>query len=257
MSVAVENYDFAPASRTITAGDVVRWTFSGDQHSVTSRDGLFDSGIKDPGGSFQFTFTTAGTYRYYCLVHPDLMSGTIVVKAAAATPRPTVRADAETEPEAQPEADRPGRPSSPSPTPTARVGRRRPESELAGALGVGVAGCSAAASLALLETPGPTSVAASPAPGSDGTGRLRSDPTPIVAVGGAARRDRPSAAAFSLARRRRSLEPRAWPARPRSRWVRDPDLLVAARADVDPAVRPIALGVVVGRVVMARPGSSW
>ncbi|MGZ8438585.1 MAG: hypothetical protein ACXWXR_08605, partial [Candidatus Limnocylindrales bacterium] len=55
--VAVENYDFAPASRTITAGDVVRWTFSGDQHSVTSRDGLFDSGIKGPGASFQFTFT--------------------------------------------------------------------------------------------------------------------------------------------------------------------------------------------------------
>ena len=29
VSVAVENYDFAPPSRTVTAGDVVRWTFSG------------------------------------------------------------------------------------------------------------------------------------------------------------------------------------------------------------------------------------
>ena len=61
----------------------------GDQHSVTSRDGLFDSGVEDPGGSFQFTFTKAGTYRYYCVVHPDLMSGTIVVKAAPRLPAPT------------------------------------------------------------------------------------------------------------------------------------------------------------------------
>jgi plastocyanin len=92
ISVAVENYDFAPATRTITAGDLVRWTFSGDPHSVTSRDGLFDSGVTDPGGSFQFRFTKAGTYRYYCVIHPGLMSGTIVVKAAAAsTPIPTVQ----------------------------------------------------------------------------------------------------------------------------------------------------------------------
>jgi Plastocyanin len=90
VTVAAMNYEFQPASRTVAVGDVVRWTFSGDPHSVTSRDGLFDSGVTNPGGSFQFKFVTAGTYRYYCQVHPEQMFGTIVVKASA-TPKPTVR----------------------------------------------------------------------------------------------------------------------------------------------------------------------
>ena len=126
-AVAVENYDFSPASRTIDVGDTVRWTFSGDQHSVTSRDGLFDSGVLDPGGSFQFTFTKAGTFRYYCLVHPGLMSGTIVVKAESSTPKPTVRADG-SHPQADPEADRPSDGQA-TPEPTARVADGRAKSE--------------------------------------------------------------------------------------------------------------------------------
>jgi plastocyanin len=97
VTVAAMNYEFQPATRTIAVGDVVRWTFSGEPHSVTSRDGLFDSGVTNPGGSFQFTFVSAGTYRYYCQVHPEQMFGTIVVKAAAptatprSTPSPTIR----------------------------------------------------------------------------------------------------------------------------------------------------------------------
>jgi plastocyanin len=111
VTVAAMNYEFQPATRTIAVGDVVRWTFSGEPHSVTSRDGLFDSGVTNPGGSFQFTFATAGTYRYYCQVHPEQMFGTIVVKAAAptatlrSTPSPTIR------PTTRPTA-------APTPTPT-------------------------------------------------------------------------------------------------------------------------------------------
>lgn len=90
VTVAAKNYEFQPATRTIAIGGVVRWTFAGDPHSVTSRDGLFDSGVTDPGGSFQFTFTAPGTYRYFCQVHPEQMFGTIVVRAGA-TPKPTDR----------------------------------------------------------------------------------------------------------------------------------------------------------------------
>src|SRR3989442_756413 len=48
-------------------------------HTVTS-DGssLFDSGFMPTGATFQFTFTMAGTYPYYCTVHP-FMKGTVVV----------------------------------------------------------------------------------------------------------------------------------------------------------------------------------
>ena len=180
VSVAVENYDFAPASRTITAGDVVRWTFSGDQHSVTSRDGLFNSGIKDPGASFQFTFTKAGTYRYYCVVHPDLDVGhdrgqgqlrdtrahRPADPEARATPRPTARATA------QPTA-------SPTPTPRPTPADAGPSGSPAPSASVSPA-ASADASLALVETPGASGPTASPAPAPTEPAAAN-DPTPILA----------------------------------------------------------------------------
>jgi len=96
-SVTVDsvNFRFQPESQTVGVGDVVRWTFSGDPHTVTSGvpgtpDGRFDSGFKDPGESFQVTFDTAGTFPYFCQVHPVQMVGSIVVEAAA-TPAPTAK----------------------------------------------------------------------------------------------------------------------------------------------------------------------
>jgi plastocyanin len=54
-------------------------------HTVTSDTaGIFDSGISGPltnqGGTFQFTFTTPGTYTYHCSFH-NWMQGTVIVKA--------------------------------------------------------------------------------------------------------------------------------------------------------------------------------
>jgi plastocyanin len=119
LSVAVEDFDFSPATRTIEVGDVVRWTFSGSSHSVTSRDGVFDSGIKAAGSTFQFTFTKPGTYAYFCVVHPALMSGTIVVTGTSATPKPTVKPTATPRPTATPTSTPTPTPK-PTPRPTAR-----------------------------------------------------------------------------------------------------------------------------------------
>ncbi len=113
--VAAVNFTFQPASRSINVGDVVRWTFSGDPHTVTSGspgapNGAFDSGIKVPGGTFQATFQTPGTFPYFCKIHPEQMTGTIVVSAGS-TPKPTAR------PTPKPTA----RPTpKPTPKPTAR-----------------------------------------------------------------------------------------------------------------------------------------
>ena len=71
---------FSPANLTVTVGKTVTWVNKDTvTHTVTS-DGsnLFDSGFMPTGATFQFTFTTAGTYPYYCTVHP-FMKGTIVV----------------------------------------------------------------------------------------------------------------------------------------------------------------------------------
>ncbi|MER3601112.1 MAG: hypothetical protein C4339_00040 [Nitrososphaerota archaeon] len=49
-------------------------------HTVTSDDGKFDSGLLNPGQSWNYTFTTPGTYPYHCIPHP-FMRATVVVLA--------------------------------------------------------------------------------------------------------------------------------------------------------------------------------
>lgn len=123
VTVAAVNFEFQPASRAVKEGDIVRWTFSGDPHTVTSGtpgypDGRFDSGIVNPGGSFQVTFDAAGTYPYFCQIHPEQMIGTIVVtEGAAPTPAPTAKPTAK--PTARPTAKPTARPTAaPTAAPT-------------------------------------------------------------------------------------------------------------------------------------------
>ena len=49
-------------------------------HTWTADDGAFDSGFIDGGGTFEFTFTEAGTFAFHCEVHPS-MTGTVTVTA--------------------------------------------------------------------------------------------------------------------------------------------------------------------------------
>lgn len=127
-TIAVRNFQFAPDSISVSVGDTVSWTFSGAPHTVTSGspgapDGHFDSGIVNPGGTFKVTFSTPGTFPYFCQVHPEQMSGTVVVVALPGgaptpgpTPRPTPRATAAPTPTPRP-TPTPG----PTPRPTPRA----------------------------------------------------------------------------------------------------------------------------------------
>ncbi|WP_079052322.1 cupredoxin domain-containing protein [Streptomyces regalis] len=94
--VAMSRYAFSPATLTVTAGSTVTWTNQDTApHDVrtTSAPAAFHSPMLNKGGSWSFTFTTPGTYAYYCTVHPN-MTARIVVEAAApktsaAVPTPT------------------------------------------------------------------------------------------------------------------------------------------------------------------------
>lgn len=79
--VYIENRAFNPESLTVSANTTVKWTNKdGVVHTVTSTTpGQFDSGSIGNGGTFSFTFTTPGTYSYYCVIHPD-MTGVVVVQ---------------------------------------------------------------------------------------------------------------------------------------------------------------------------------
>ena len=83
-AVAIDNFTFAPATLTVKAGTTVTWTNKDDiPHGIASADNAFArSKALDTGDSYSFTFTTPGTYRYFCYVHPP-MTGTVVVQAAA------------------------------------------------------------------------------------------------------------------------------------------------------------------------------
>jgi plastocyanin len=73
---------FSPASFTVKVGTAVTWVNKdGTTHTVTSKTGLFDSGNFATGDTFKFTFTQAGSYQYYCTIHP-WMTGTIVVTSS-------------------------------------------------------------------------------------------------------------------------------------------------------------------------------
>lgn len=84
--VWMQNNMFNPTSLTVSAGTTVKWTNKDNvNHTVTSGTpsspaGLFDSGNITASGTYSFTFSTAGTYQYYCRVHAPMMAGTIVVK---------------------------------------------------------------------------------------------------------------------------------------------------------------------------------
>ncbi|HET6458878.1 MAG TPA: plastocyanin/azurin family copper-binding protein, partial [Nitrosopumilaceae archaeon] len=49
---------------------------------------VFDSSLVKAGGTFAFKFTDAGTYNYFCQVHP-WMTGMVTVAAATTPPTPT------------------------------------------------------------------------------------------------------------------------------------------------------------------------
>lgn len=80
---------FSPANLTVDAGTAVRWRNNdGREHTVSARDGGFDSGIMRVGATFTRVFSTPGTFAYLCQIHPD-MTGTITVRSApGATPPP-------------------------------------------------------------------------------------------------------------------------------------------------------------------------
>jgi plastocyanin len=79
-AVKIDNFVFGPQTLTVAAGTTVTWTNSDDiPHTSVSTDGVFKSKVLDTDEKFSYTFTKAGTYPYYCTIHPK-MTGKIVVQ---------------------------------------------------------------------------------------------------------------------------------------------------------------------------------
>ena len=80
--VKIDNFSFGPAVLTVPVGSDVTWTNRDDiPHTVVSTDDpkAFKSKVLDTDEKFSFTFTKAGTYSYFCSVHPK-MTGKVIVQ---------------------------------------------------------------------------------------------------------------------------------------------------------------------------------
>jgi nitrite reductase (NO-forming) len=75
---------YQPNPLQVSTGATVTWTNDDAQpHTATSGenvtpDGRFDSGILAPAATFEYTFTEAGEYPYFCLLHPNMVGAVSV-----------------------------------------------------------------------------------------------------------------------------------------------------------------------------------
>ncbi len=79
------NSCFSPADITINAGDTVHWmNVDTAAHTVTGGSpadgpsGVFDSSLVMADAIYEFTFDEAGSYDYFCMVHPWMLGSVIV-----------------------------------------------------------------------------------------------------------------------------------------------------------------------------------
>jgi plastocyanin len=80
VAIAIDNFKFGIVSIDVALGTTVTWTNRDDvPHTVVSVKKLFKSPPLDTDEKFSYTFNEAGTFEYYCSLHPR-MTGTVVVK---------------------------------------------------------------------------------------------------------------------------------------------------------------------------------
>jgi plastocyanin len=78
--VAIDNFAFTPPELTVAVGTTVKWVNHDDvPHLVVNKDKAFRSKALDTDDSFSYTFASAGTFDYFCALHPHMV-GKVIVK---------------------------------------------------------------------------------------------------------------------------------------------------------------------------------
>ena len=78
--VSIENFAFGPNDITASVGDTITWTNdeASISHTTTSDDGVWNSDLLGPGDTFEQTFADAGTFTYFCSIHPSMTASITV-----------------------------------------------------------------------------------------------------------------------------------------------------------------------------------
>ena len=78
--VTIDNFTFTPPELTVAVGTTVKWVNHDDTpHTVVEKKTTFRSKALDTDDSYSFTFASAGTFDYFCALHP-YMVGKVIVK---------------------------------------------------------------------------------------------------------------------------------------------------------------------------------
>jgi amicyanin len=77
--VTIQNFAYSPSNIQVKVGTTVTWTNQDSApHTVTFKNGMKDSGLLRQGQSFSYTFTTPGTFDYYCTLHSNMVAHVVV-----------------------------------------------------------------------------------------------------------------------------------------------------------------------------------
>ena len=78
--ITIDNFTFTPKDLTVAVGTTVKWINHDDiPHNVVEKNKSFRSKALDTDDLFTYTFATAGTFDYFCGLHPHMV-GQIIVK---------------------------------------------------------------------------------------------------------------------------------------------------------------------------------
>jgi plastocyanin len=81
-TVVIDNFSFSPPRLSVPVGTTVVWQNHDDMPHTIVNDATpreFKSSPMDSGEQFSWTFSKAGTYAYFCSIHPR-MTGVITVR---------------------------------------------------------------------------------------------------------------------------------------------------------------------------------
>lgn len=80
VEIRVVNFGFEPAEVAVAVGTTVVWrNDSPTTHTVTAKEGAFDSGLLQSGERFAVELTRPGVFAYWCTLHPEMV-GTVIVR---------------------------------------------------------------------------------------------------------------------------------------------------------------------------------
>jgi plastocyanin len=78
--ITIDNFTFSPKELTVAVGTTVKWVNHDDiPHTLVEKKTTFRSKALDTDDSYSFTFTSAGTFDYFCGLHPHMV-GQVIVK---------------------------------------------------------------------------------------------------------------------------------------------------------------------------------